>query len=185
MHESLANIAGRICANADTTVKPVKFYAIYDRYFDAFSDRAITLLELGVYSGESLKVWASYFPRGTIIGVDIMENRADLSGYPNIIFERGDQADSDRLKDILLGMQRTGSTSSWTMRRILAMTARLPTLPSSRVSSRAAFTSSKTGARDISTIGQMATTFKGSVPRQSMARSSSAYLAMTSAWWVS
>lgn len=102
MHESLANIAGRVCANADTTVKPVKFYAIYDRYFDAFSDRAITLLELGVYSGESLKVWASYFPRGTIIGVDIMENRADLSGYPNIIFERGDQADSDRLKDILL-----------------------------------------------------------------------------------
>jgi SAM-dependent methyltransferase len=100
MRETLVEIGRRICANADTTAKPLKIYAIYDRYFGEFSDRAVTLLELGVHTGESLKVWASYFPRGTIIGLDILENSADFSGYPNIVFERGDQTDHDRLKEI-------------------------------------------------------------------------------------
>jgi hypothetical protein len=102
MGETLVEIGRRICANADATAKPLKIYAIYDRYFGDFSDRAISLLELGVHTGESLKVWASYFPRGTIIGVDILENRADFSDYPNIIFERADQTNSDRLKEIYL-----------------------------------------------------------------------------------
>lgn len=108
MRESLAEIGRRMCANADATAKPVKFYAIYDRYFGNFSDRAIALLELGVHSGESLKVWASYFPRGTIIGIDIAENKPDFSGYPNIVFEHGDQADPDRLKEILLSHAPNG-----------------------------------------------------------------------------
>lgn len=101
MRESLTEIARGICVNADATAKPVKFYAIYDRYFGDFTDRPIALLELGVHSGESLKVWASYFPLGNIIGVDITESGADFSAYPNIVFERGDQADPDRLKEIL------------------------------------------------------------------------------------
>jgi methyltransferase family protein len=100
MRHSLVEIGRRICANADTTAKPLKTYAIYDRYFGDFADRAITLLELGVHTGESLKVWASYFPRGTIIGVDVMENKADFSAYPNIIFERADQTDPHRLNEI-------------------------------------------------------------------------------------
>jgi SAM-dependent methyltransferase len=108
MRESLAEIARRICVNADATAKPVKFYAIYDRYFADFSDRAITLLELGVHSGESLKVWASYFPQGNIIGVDITESAADFSAYPNIAFEPGDQADPDRLNEILLSHAPVG-----------------------------------------------------------------------------
>lgn len=102
MRESLVEIGRRICSNVNADAKPLRMYAIYDRYFRDFSDRPVTLLELGVYTGESLKVWASYFPRGTVIGVDIMENRADFSGYPNIVFERADQTDSGRLKEICL-----------------------------------------------------------------------------------
>jgi SAM-dependent methyltransferase len=108
MRESLAQIARRLGVNADATAKPVKFYAIYDRYFSEFSDQATTLLELGVHSGESLKVWASYFSRGKIIGVDITESGADFSAYPNIVFERGDQADPVRLKEILLSHASAG-----------------------------------------------------------------------------
>jgi len=102
MHESLSEISGRICVNADPAAKPVKFYAIYDRYFGDFSAGAATLLELGVYLGHSLKVWASYFSQGTVIGVDIKENTADFSSYPNIVFERGDQVDPKRLNEIIL-----------------------------------------------------------------------------------
>jgi SAM-dependent methyltransferase len=108
MRESLVEIGRRICANADAAAKPLKMYAIYDRYFDGLSDKPVTLLELGVHTGESLKVWASYFPRGTVIGVDILENKADFSGYSNIVFERGDQTDSDRLKEICLAHAADG-----------------------------------------------------------------------------
>jgi len=98
---SLVEIAGRICADADAIAKPVGFYAIYDRYFGEFSGLPIKMLELGVYTGKSLKVWASYFPQGTIIGLDLGES-PDFSDYPNIIFERGDQTDSERLREICL-----------------------------------------------------------------------------------
>jgi len=101
MRESLVELGRRICTNADAAAKPLKMYAIYDRYFADFSDGAVTLLELGVHTGESLKVWASYFPRGRIIGVDTADI-ADFSGYSNVVFERGDQADPDRLKEICL-----------------------------------------------------------------------------------
>lgn len=108
MHESLVEIGRRTCANADAVAKSLEYYAIYDRYFCDLCDRAVTLLELGVHTGKSLKVWATYFRRGTIIGVDIMENSADFSGYPNIVFERGDQTDSDRLKEICLAHAPNG-----------------------------------------------------------------------------
>ncbi len=98
---SLVEIATHICGGADATAKPVGFYAIYDRYFGEFSGQPIKMLELGVHVGDSLKVWASYFPEGTIIGLDLRES-PDFSDYSNIVFERGDQTDSDRLKEICL-----------------------------------------------------------------------------------
>ncbi|MFZ1219024.1 MAG: hypothetical protein WAO00_07005 [Chthoniobacterales bacterium] len=102
MSESLEEIARRICPKADFTAKPVTFYTIYDRYFGQFSDKAVAFLELGVHTGESLKVWATYFSKGVVIGLDIAENKADFSDYPNVIFERGDQTDGNRLKEIVL-----------------------------------------------------------------------------------
>ena len=108
MHESLVEIGRRTCDNADSVAKPLEYYAIYDRYFCDLSDRAVTLLELGVHNGESLKVWATYFRRGNIIGVDILENHVDFSAYPNIVFARGDQTDSDRLEEICLAHAPNG-----------------------------------------------------------------------------
>jgi hypothetical protein len=100
MGESLVDIARVVCANADATAKPLSMYAIYDRYFGEFLGRPVTLLELGVHTGESLKVWASFFSRGTIIGVDIRDTNADFAGYPNIDFQRGDQTDAERLREV-------------------------------------------------------------------------------------
>ena len=101
MSESLVEIAQRVCVSTDPALKNEKFYAIYDRYFAEFCDRPITMLELGINTGESLKVWATYFPQGTIIGLDL-ENKADFSDYRNIIFEQGDQTNSNRLNEICI-----------------------------------------------------------------------------------
>jgi hypothetical protein len=34
-------------------------------------DKEITLLEVGIHKGGSLRLWHDYFPRGQIVGVDL------------------------------------------------------------------------------------------------------------------
>jgi SAM-dependent methyltransferase len=43
----------------------------YDPLFEPWVDRSVTLLELGIRNGGSLLLWRDYFPRGTIVGLDI------------------------------------------------------------------------------------------------------------------
>ena len=43
----------------------------YDFILNSFRDREITLLEIGVLKGSSVKMWKRYFSQGQIIGVDI------------------------------------------------------------------------------------------------------------------
>jgi hypothetical protein len=43
---------------------------VYDAVMAPWIDKEITLLEIGVYRGGSLKLWRDYFPRGTIVGID-------------------------------------------------------------------------------------------------------------------
>ena len=99
MAPTLIDLARGFCAGADPGEKPLSMYAIYDRYFVAFTDD-VAVLELGVHTGVSLKVWASYFPNGTVVGLDRAKTGPDFSGYPNIAFESGDQTDRDRLAAI-------------------------------------------------------------------------------------
>jgi hypothetical protein len=59
MATALVDLARKLCAGADAGAKPLKFHAIYDRYFIEFDGDPVKFLELGVHAGESLKVWAS------------------------------------------------------------------------------------------------------------------------------
>jgi hypothetical protein len=53
------------------------FTEVYDRFFADYRNRKVTLLEIGVggydkvSGGWSLALWAAYFQRGKIIGIDI------------------------------------------------------------------------------------------------------------------
>jgi hypothetical protein len=82
MTPSLADISDQI-GYPHASTKPRRFYTLYDQYFADLADRPVTMLELGVYTGESVKVFASFFKRGRVIGVDIEDRGVDLSGYPN------------------------------------------------------------------------------------------------------
>jgi hypothetical protein len=46
------------------------YLGLYDPVFTRWIDKEITLLEVGVRRGGSLRLWRDYFPRGTIIGID-------------------------------------------------------------------------------------------------------------------
>jgi SAM-dependent methyltransferase len=75
-------------------------YDLYESYLRGLTDRPITLLELGVHGGTSLKTFASYFPKGKIIGMDIKNDQLDFTGFPNIVFARGDQRKAEELDAI-------------------------------------------------------------------------------------
>lgn len=98
---SLYQIAKRFVDGSSPNTKlAADLYGLYDSYLAPLAAQPLTLLELGVYSGESLKIFATYFPRAKIIGVDLHDPDADFSGFPNIRFELGDQRDAKRLAEI-------------------------------------------------------------------------------------
>jgi cephalosporin hydroxylase len=71
----------------------------YERLFSPFRDLPITLLEIGVFDGGSLKLWEDYFPRATIIGLDIRKECKEHECGRRIV-EIASQADATALKII-------------------------------------------------------------------------------------
>ncbi len=75
------------------------FYTpVYHQLFSKFCDRPVRLLEIGVggfgirtLGGESLAMWADYFPDGQITGIDNVEKRLNLN--PRIKVFHGSQED--------------------------------------------------------------------------------------------
>lgn len=52
----------------------------YEPYFQGFKNSLITVLELGIKDGGSLKLWRSYFPKSQVIGIDIDPTRRIHAG---------------------------------------------------------------------------------------------------------
>jgi 8-demethyl-8-(2-methoxy-alpha-L-rhamnosyl)tetracenomycin-C 3'-O-methyltransferase len=71
------------------------YTAVYDRMFTPLRDRPITLLELGVNAGASMRMWADYFPHPSaqFVGVDIDLEAAKVTD-PRITLHEGDQSDT-------------------------------------------------------------------------------------------
>ena len=48
-----------------------KYDIIYEKYMKHRKTDKLNLLEIGVFKGDSIKVWLDYFPNATIYGIDI------------------------------------------------------------------------------------------------------------------
>lgn len=76
---------------------PHRYLPFYEQYLEPLRDKEITLLEIGVENGFSLKMWRDYFTRGKIVGMDINEK---YSMGERIELETGNQcvpADLERV----------------------------------------------------------------------------------------
>jgi hypothetical protein len=96
--------------------KPHYYLSIYEQYLAKLVEEPIALLELGVHRGGSLEMWAEFFPKGTIVGIDLKDIiEVDLSGKPlivdgktvikqfssdRIVSRKGSQADRSFLNDL-------------------------------------------------------------------------------------
>jgi hypothetical protein len=77
--------------------KPLVYLAEYDRLFREMRGEPIRMLELGVRFGASMFVWADYFPKATIIGLDIDNKPQRFPDDPRVHFVQGSQADPTTL----------------------------------------------------------------------------------------
>jgi hypothetical protein len=69
---------------------------LYERLFLQWKNEPITIFEIGIANGGSLKMWQEYFPQARIFAVDIEpKTQFDNSRVRTFI---GDQADRDQLK---------------------------------------------------------------------------------------
>lgn len=89
--------------SADTDVhKWHHYFDIYTRYFERYRDRPITMLEIGVFRGGSLRMWKKYFhPDSTIVGIDIDKScLAHEIADQNVFVRIGSQADPAFLAEV-------------------------------------------------------------------------------------
>jgi demethylmacrocin O-methyltransferase len=69
---------------------------LYERLFLHWKNEPITIFEIGVAKGGSLKMWQAYFPQARIFAVDI-ESKTEFD-TPRVRTFVGDQAKRDELK---------------------------------------------------------------------------------------
>ena len=77
------------------------YLEVYDPILAPWVDRELTLLEIGIHRGGSLKLWRDYFPHGRIIGIDLKLPKNFVPGERVQIFE-GSQADTRFLSEVAL-----------------------------------------------------------------------------------
>jgi hypothetical protein len=78
--------------------KPAFYLPIYEKLFEEIRFMPLTLLELGIHKGGSLKAWEAYFPYARIAGVDV--NLPTLNVGERVRMFVGNQADTGLLSRV-------------------------------------------------------------------------------------
>jgi hypothetical protein len=97
--------AGRLRAYFDANeeghgiFKVLHYFDVYERHFSKFVGKEVHIVEVGVYSGGSLRMWRDYFgEKCTVYGVDIVEECRNYESDGVKIFI-GDQQDREFWRD--------------------------------------------------------------------------------------
>ena len=89
-----------IAFNTDKSSRTHNFTKHYEVYFEMLRDAPIKLLEIGVQSGASLRMWKHYFPKAQIIGLDYYDT--DVMGEDRIKIIKGEQTSIKAMDEALL-----------------------------------------------------------------------------------
>ncbi len=86
----------------DKSSKYHNYTVVYEQMFGPIRNEPLKILEIGVGTGASLKMWLDYFPNAEIHGIDItLENQdAPLISNERVHLCLGDQTDRDFLDSI-------------------------------------------------------------------------------------
>lgn len=93
------------------------YTAMYDKYFSSMREKNINILEIGIYKGASLDMWANYFSDAKVFGIDDCSGGRHCNTHVNPTNEKdmsqmrlkgykvfnADQSNRDELKGVLEG----------------------------------------------------------------------------------
>lgn len=77
------------------------YVGVYDVFLRPIRHTATDILEIGVFKGRSMRLWADYFSKATIHGVDILDT-SDLELPIRVRTYIGDQAKRDDLRSVVV-----------------------------------------------------------------------------------
>ncbi len=97
---TLPDIARRITTGHPTT-KTISNYETYESYFSKLRGLNLTILEIGVFEGESTKIFAEYFNNSRIIALDLNLQDINFINHSNITYLQCNQADKGALDKIV------------------------------------------------------------------------------------
>ena len=83
------------------------YLEVYDPILSRWTDKDVKLLEIGVRNGGSLQLWRDYFPRGTIVGIDLELPEGFIPGERIQLF-KGSQADTQFLSEVAMSIAPDG-----------------------------------------------------------------------------
>ena len=86
----------------DKSSKCHNYCVLYEQMFGAMRDEPLKILEIGVGTGASLKMWLEYFPNAEIHGIDISLDNLETSLIKNerVHLCLGNQNDKDFLDNL-------------------------------------------------------------------------------------
>jgi cephalosporin hydroxylase len=90
-----------LATGTDKSSRHHDFLQLYERVLRPLRHEPITLLEIGVYDGGSVRMWAEFFPDARIIGVDI-DHRTKAHEADRIVVEIADQSNVEHLHDVCM-----------------------------------------------------------------------------------
>ena len=89
-----------IAFGTDKSSRVHHFTKHYEVYFELLRELPLKILEIGVQSGASLRMWKQYFPKAQIVGIDYYD--VDVMEEDRIKVIRGEQKDPKVLEEVLL-----------------------------------------------------------------------------------
>jgi len=76
------------------------YMVAYEKEFNHLELSPISLLEIGVDHGQSMRMWQEYFPLGDIVGIDI-DSRCEVYRDTRISIEIGDSNDKNFINHVV------------------------------------------------------------------------------------
>lgn len=73
------------------------FCNFYDSHFNSLKNENISLLEIGIYNGSSLRMWKDYFENGEIYGVDIVPKNFNEDRIKTEICDQNKREDLEKI----------------------------------------------------------------------------------------
>ncbi len=83
----------------DKVSKRHGYLPVYEQFFEPMRDLPVSIFEIGVKEGSSIRMWRDYFPRAQIIGMD-RNPTAQTHAGERVTIEIGNQGDRQVLLDI-------------------------------------------------------------------------------------